>query len=161
MLFRRYVKMVLVKSSRLLGDPVLAEDVAQETFAAAFAKIRTLKDPSAFRPWLLQIAVRYVQQALRKRRLRTTLGLEQTTSHEVFERLSAPHVSPELRAELALLDRALTKLKPKLRIPWVLRHVEGEQLEDIAKICDCSLATIKRRLSKADALVKFRMEASR
>ena len=50
----------------------------------------------------------------------------------------------------ALIDRALVKMPLKLRTPWVLRHVVGCSLDDIAAACECSLATVKRRISDAD-----------
>jgi RNA polymerase sigma-70 factor (ECF subfamily) len=61
--------------------------------------------------------------------------------------------SPEQRAELALVDRALSRMPLKLRTPWVLRHVLGERLEDVAAACNCSLATVKRRLAEAETVV--------
>jgi len=62
--------------------------------------------------------------------------------------------SPEQRAELALIDRALRRLPLKLHTPWILRHVIGDSLDDIAVACGCSLATVKRRIGDAEARVR-------
>jgi RNA polymerase sigma-70 factor (ECF subfamily) len=37
------------------------------------------------------------------------------------------------------------------RVAFCLRYVDGKQLAEVAELCDCSLATIKRRLQKAEA----------
>jgi RNA polymerase sigma-70 factor (ECF subfamily) len=36
-------------------------------------------------------------------------------------------------------------------VAWLLRHVEGERLQDVALACGCSLATAKRRIASAQA----------
>jgi RNA polymerase sigma-70 factor (ECF subfamily) len=41
----------------------------------------------------------------------------------------------------------------KLRTPWVLRHVIGCSLDDVAAACACSLATVKRRITAAEEIV--------
>jgi RNA polymerase sigma-70 factor (ECF subfamily) len=51
----------------------------------------------------------------------------------------------------------LDELPAKERIAWVLRHLEGEQLEDVARIVGCSLATVKRRIAAAHETVKEMM----
>jgi RNA polymerase sigma-70 factor (ECF subfamily) len=37
---------------------------------------------------------------------------------------------------------------------WELRYVDGHKLEQVASLCDCSLATAKRRIAAADAIVR-------
>ena len=49
--------------------------------------------------------------------------------------------------------RALDGVSAKERVAWVLRHVQGESLEDTALLCECSLATAKRRIAEADVHV--------
>jgi RNA polymerase sigma-70 factor, ECF subfamily len=62
-------------------------------------------------------------------------------------------VSTDQRAELALVDRLLRGMKPALRLAWMLRRVEGLELDEVALLCGCSLATAKRRIAEADAIV--------
>ncbi|MGH7439658.1 MAG: sigma factor-like helix-turn-helix DNA-binding protein [Polyangiaceae bacterium] len=40
------------------------------------------------------------------------------------------------------------------RIAWLLRHVQGERLQDVALACGCSLATAKRRIAAAQQVVQ-------
>jgi RNA polymerase sigma-70 factor (ECF subfamily) len=43
---------------------------------------------------------------------------------------------------------------PRDRIAWTLRYIEGQQLEEVAGICGCSLATAKRRISAAQERIE-------
>ncbi len=153
-LVRRHFGAVVSTVARLLGDPHEAEDVVQDTFASALAELGALREPSVVRSWLLQIAVRKVHRRFRKRRLLRLLGLASGEPEGGLASFASEDASPEVRAELALLDRALAGLAPAERIAWTLRRVEGMQLEDVARSCDCSLATVKRRIAAADRRVR-------
>jgi RNA polymerase sigma-70 factor (ECF subfamily) len=49
--------------------------------------------------------------------------------------------------------QVLDGMRASWRVAWVLRYVEGEALEEVARLCDCSLATAKRRITAAHELV--------
>src|SRR6185369_282753 len=151
--YRRHVGLVQATVRRLLGRSAEAEDVVQDAFVTAFEIWDQLREPEHARNWLLTIAVRKVHRRFRRRRLSRLLGLDQTTDDATLEALARPDLGGEARAELALLDRVLRTVPPEARIAWMLRHVEGSSLEEVAVLCECSLATIKRRISVADAKV--------
>ncbi len=147
-LFRRYVGPLGKVVVRLLQDRIEAEDIVHDTFVTAFSQLPKLRDPSAVKGWLMQIAVRKVHRRFRRRRLLAALGIEahQDASYEAF---ASEDAGPEVRAELALIDRRLRTLPTPERIAWVLRAVEGESIKSIAQICDCSVSTVKRRVDAA------------
>jgi RNA polymerase sigma-70 factor, ECF subfamily len=62
--------------------------------------------------------------------------------------------SPEQRAEAIRLYRKLDRLPVPERVAWLLRHVEGESLEDMVALCGCSKSTVQRRLHSAEARLK-------
>lgn len=151
MIYRRYVRLVAQTAQRLLRSDSEVDDIVQETFLIAFEKLDRLVEPAALRGWLAQIAVSRVHRRFRWRRwtrLWSATELEASLHDQASD-----EASPEQRAELALIDRALGKLSLKLRTPWVMRHVLGLSLEDIATACSCSLATVKRRIGEAAVLV--------
>ncbi|MGE0867434.1 MAG: RNA polymerase sigma factor [Kofleriaceae bacterium] len=150
-IYRRYVMLVAGIARRMLRAASDVDDVVQDTFMAAFSKLRTLHEPAALRGWLAQIAVSKVHRRFRWRRF--TNLLSGSDPHAVLELQADRAVSPEQLAELALIDRALAKLPLKLRMPWTLRHVMGMALDEIAIACQCSLATTKRRIAEADDFV--------
>ena len=62
--------------------------------------------------------------------------------------LSIP-ISAETRAELAAVGRTLAQVPTNERLAWMLRHVDGEPVAEVARLCGCSLATAKRRIAAA------------
>jgi RNA polymerase sigma-70 factor (ECF subfamily) len=151
-LYRRYVRAIWGTVFRLLRSSPDAEDVVQDTFATAFRELPRLRDASALRGWLLRIAVREVHRRLRRRRLLRLLGLEQDDAGESsLESVAVEGLGAEARAELAMIDRVLARVPSDQRVAWMLRHVEGESLEEVARACACSLATVKRRIAAAAA----------
>jgi RNA polymerase sigma-70 factor (ECF subfamily) len=51
------------------------------------------------------------------------------------------------------VEVALGTVPADARIAWALRYLEQEPLEDVARICGCSLATAKRRIAVAHQAV--------
>jgi RNA polymerase sigma-70 factor (ECF subfamily) len=151
-MFRRHVMTVAAAARRLLRDSAEVDDVVQETFLIAFEQLPRLVRPAALRGWLLQIAISRVHRRFRSWRRWRLPPVEETAAR--LEEQAARGVSPEQRAELALVDRALEELALPLRTAWVLRHVEGHSLEDTAAACACSLATVKRRITRAEEVVQ-------
>ena len=153
MLYRRHAGSLLAMTVRLLADRGEAEEIVQDTFVTAFEQLGTLREPGAVRGWLGQIAVNLVRRRFRRGRLMRFLGLDRGADDATLEALADPGVSSDQRAELALVDRLLRGMSPALRLAWMLRRVDGLELGEVASLCGCSLATVKRRIAGADALV--------
>jgi RNA polymerase sigma-70 factor (ECF subfamily) len=150
-LYRRHLGYVLGMSVRMIGHRADGEDVTQDVFAIALERLDTLDDPAAFRPWAAQIAVNLIRKRIRRQRLARLLGLDRGAPDATLEALAAPSGSAEARAELALVDAVLIRLPTDQRIAWMLRYVEGEELDAVARLSGCSLATAKRRIARAAA----------
>jgi RNA polymerase sigma-70 factor, ECF subfamily len=155
-IYEKYAPTLLPTITRLLARRSEAEDVLQETFVIAFRKAAQLRELAALRGWLFQIAVHEAHAQLRRRRRFAFFGAgrdDASTSDATLAKLAASGASPEVHAELALLDRELARMPADHRIAWMLRYVEGEALEDVAIACGCSLATVKRWIAAADQIV--------
>lgn len=153
-LVNRYAPLVGSLTARLLRSRHDAEDVTQEAFIVAFTQLERLREPAAFRSWLIRIAVLRARELLRRRRIARALGLDFRVEDATLQACVAEGASGEERAELALLDRVLEGLSTDLRIAWMLRHVEGMELQEVADSLNCSLATIKRRISAANTVIR-------
>jgi RNA polymerase sigma-70 factor, ECF subfamily len=154
MLYRRHAAYLLAIAARLLGNRGEGEEVVQDTFVTAFEQLRSLREPAALRGWLAQIAVSLVRRRIRRARLMRVLGLDRGADDATLGTLAAPGTKADQRAELALIDRALTTVSANVRIAWMLRMVEGLELAEVASACGCSLATVKRRIAAADEAVR-------
>jgi RNA polymerase sigma-70 factor (ECF subfamily) len=144
-LFRRYARYVAGVTVRLLGrDDHEVDDVVQEVFWLASRRMHRLQDIDGARGWLVTATTRLVRRRLRRRRWRALFHVR-----EPLGEVPAPGATAEQRALLARLYRVLEQLPVEARLAWVLRHLEGERLEDVARACGCSLATAKRRIAAA------------
>lgn len=150
LLYSRHVRAVAERVTRLLARSAEAEDVVQDAFILAFADLSQLAERERFVPWLMSIAVRQAHRRFRRRKLLSRLGLDRGTDDAQLAQVADPAASPEVRAELARLDRRLACLPAEQRLCWMLRHVEGCTLDEVAEQCDRSLATVKRWLDKAE-----------
>jgi RNA polymerase sigma-70 factor (ECF subfamily) len=130
-----------------------AEDIVQETFLEALSSLPALSDPAAFRPWLLRIAVHKCHRRFRRRKLLRALGLDRGADDVTLGALAARGASPEQHAELSRLDALLHALPERERTTWVLRHVHGHELTEVARLTGVSLATTKRVLDRAQRRV--------
>jgi len=148
-LYRAHAESTAGLIARLLGSSQDAEDVLHDAFVIAFLQIDRLREPSAFRGWLRQIAIIRVRRTIRRKRLLRALGLLPAGDDLALERLASPAASPEVLAELAVIDGVLRTLSADQRIAWMLRYVEGHRLVDVAALIGCSLATAKRRIAAA------------
>lgn len=157
-LYRRHVRYVGGMVARLLRGSDEAEDILQETFALALHRLAQLREPARFRSWLAQIAVSLVHRRFRRQRLVriVSLGVAGDSEEVDFGVLVTPDATPHARAELVALGRELSRMPPDHQIAWMLRYVEGETLEEIARICECSLATTKRRVAAANERLRQR-----
>lgn len=153
-LYQKYVGYVMGLAVRLLGRKSEAEDVVQDTFVIALEQMDKLRDPSAVRGWLAQVAVSQARRRFRRRKLLIRLGMDRGEEDAPLDSLARESITPEETAELSLLNRVLSDLPEAERFAWMLRHVEGEELEACARACACSLATVKRRIAAADVRIR-------
>lgn len=145
-LFDRYESHVQRVLVRVLGpDPDLL-DLTQDVFVAALESIHRLDEPTALKAWLARIAVYTARGRIRRR------------SRWRFVRTYAPEDLPETEAVVAGVEisEALRKtyqilelLPADHRIAFALRFIDGMELTHVADACGVSLATVKRRLLKA------------
>jgi len=144
--FRRHAPLVAGIVYRLIGRREEVEDVVQDVFLAAMHGLARLQHPEAVRSWLTTVAVRKTMRHLRRRRWRTWLLRDDYEYDDIASR----DASPEVRSTLASVYRALDRVPARDRSIFLLRHVQGEELQRIAKLAGCSLATVKRRIEAVE-----------
>ncbi len=152
--YRRYAPYVAAVAYRLLGRDEDVDDAVQEVFVRAIRSFDSLQDRGAIKGWLAAITVRVVARRLRRRRARRLFRIEADYD---YERVAGPGADPEDTALLSSVYGALDNLSVPLRTAWLLRHVEGQTLPEVAEHCGCSLATAKRRIDAADTWLKGRV----
>jgi RNA polymerase sigma-70 factor (ECF subfamily) len=148
--WNRYAPMVYGIANRALGREAEAEDVTQEVFYRLFARVHTLKEPTAFRSFVVSFAIRIVKWELRRRRARRFVLLSDSG-----ELPDAPvsAVDAEARQVLRRFYTTLDQLGARERLVFSLRYLEAMTLEEVATAMELSLSTVKRALTRASARV--------
>ncbi len=144
--FRRYQEVVRRVLTRILREQDDVADALQDTFMKVFRSTSQLKDPGALRVWILRVAESVgLDEFRRRQRLRSRLTLDS-------ERLELPVVGASMEVRGALRDtwRVLSHLPREERAVFSMRFVEGLELARIAEASGLSLATVKRRLGRAE-----------
>lgn len=148
-LYRRHVEAVHRRLSHLVGPDPEREDLLQQVFLDVFRAISSFRGDSAFSTWLYRIIVNVAYEHLRRRGRRAQCPL----MAEDLELVMAPGLSPEAAArqqqQVALALTLLGRLKPKKRIAFVLRVVEGLSLEEIAEIVGARAPAVGQRVKQA------------
>jgi RNA polymerase sigma-70 factor (ECF subfamily) len=152
-IYRRHVDTVWRRLGRLLGPDPEREDLVQHIFLEVFRGLDRFRGEAAFATFLHRVVLNMAFDHLKRRRRRPT-----TVSPEQVEQLSDGAASPEARAaereRLAAMAVMLDRLKPKKRIAFILRVVEGLSLEEIATLVDATPAAVAQRVRHAQAEIE-------
>lgn len=153
-LFHRFAPYVAAIGIKLLGRNDELDDLVQDVFVEAHRGLGRIRRPESIKAWLATIAVRRATKRLRWLRVRSFLHQDDTRD---FGTLVDTAATPEERAHVAMTYRWLERLPTAQRVVWVLRHVEGESLDEIARLCACSKSTVQRRLRAAQETLRNRI----
>ncbi len=150
----RYQALICSLAFSATGSLALSEELAQETFVAAWKRLRDLREPEKLRPWLCGIA-RNLANNSRRRRARDPLtdgGLRAENPEGV-----SPEPTPDqetiAREEAALLWESLEKIPETYRVPLILYYREQRSVRQVAELLDLSEDTAKQRLSRGRKLL--------
>ncbi|MBL9134506.1 MAG: sigma-70 family RNA polymerase sigma factor, partial [Verrucomicrobiales bacterium] len=151
----RYQNLICSMAFSALGDVGRSEDVAQETFVAAWQNLVQLRDPSRFRSWLCGIARHLIHQALRR------AGREPTHGAEVMDDANPPAADtrPPLEQtmteeEASILWRSLQRIPETYRVPLVLFYREYQSIEAVARSLELSEDAVRQRLSRGRKMLE-------
>jgi RNA polymerase sigma-70 factor (ECF subfamily) len=155
-LFHRHAPVVRRVLTRTLGPFHDVDDHLQDTFAAFFERIASLRSDDAARAFLVSIAIRVARKELRRRRIRRILHL--APPDEIAD-LAGPGAAADVEARDALrrLFAILDDLDAQTRIAFGLRYLEGMELTEIASAQGESVSSSKRRLARAAPVVGVRI----
>jgi RNA polymerase sigma-70 factor (ECF subfamily) len=133
-----------------LGNAEDAAEAAQEAFVRAYFALPRLRKPEGFLTWLLGIADRVVKETLRAARRSRTLDLEQAEP-------LAPD-DPRQSGDEGATTEAVAGLPDTYREVIVLRYYGGQSCAEISRSLDVPLGTVTKRLSRAYAMLRDRLD---
>jgi len=145
---------------RLLGGDADLDDLVQESFAQALTCLDRLQNTETFATWLSTIVVRTCNKLLRRRRLMARFGLWKQPEID-WEQVQSHGTSIDDLVQLRAIYRLVRDMPADLRVPLVLRHVEDKSLQEIADLTGASIATVKRRITKAQQRLEVALKEER
>lgn len=148
-LVRRYERKLIRVLARLVRDPELARDLAQETFWRVYNRLDRFDTARRFGPWLFRIGVNLGLDHLR--RCRSEPPPPASIDRGFGEgRFDVPDPDPRVQVELAQeVQFVLAQIPVSYRTILVLRDLEGFSSAEVAAIVGRREATIRWRLSRA------------
>lgn len=164
-LVEKYQSAAYALALRMLGDPDTAADVTQEAFFSAYRALATFHG-SSFRAWLLRIVSNGCYDVFRARGRQPVTSLEAMLEHDDTSSSDSrlpttmvdPSWSPEetaLRGEtISTIEAALLLLPPEQRLAVVLCDIQGMAYEEVARIMETPLGTVKSRIARARAQLR-------
>ena len=150
--------------SRLIRDPAEVEDVTQEAFIKAYRALSSFRGDSAFYTWLYRIGVNTAKNYLvsqgRRAPTTTEFDSEEAESFEDGEQLRDINTPERVMMSKQIGDTvnaAMEALPEELRTAIMLRELEGLSYEEIARIMDCPIGTVRSRIFRARESVAERL----
>src|ERR687895_997091 len=131
---------------KVLGDPVEAEDVAQDAILTAYLDLGRLRDPERFGSWLYGIGLNLARMRVRARPPRSGIAAGRRVPESTQP---SPEQAVEAAELLALVRQALEVLPPAQRDVVLLHYYEGLTCEEIAAVLGRSTGAVRVRLHRA------------
>lgn len=152
-LIRRYQERIYTVIYNMTSNHDVTDDLAQETFIKAFKALKSFKCDSAFYTWLYRIAVNITLNYIKQHKGKIQMSLNDidiNVEHhpDIVSLISekTPLRDIGLNELQEKLNEALSKLSEKHRLVVVLHDIEGMSHDEIAKILDCNVGTVRSRL---------------
>jgi RNA polymerase sigma-70 factor (ECF subfamily) len=146
---------------RILGDPDEAADASQDTFLAVLRKLGTFRGDSAFTTWLHRVAVNACYDSLRGKRRRPLLQIVRDEDDERSETsLPAPDHADQVVFDVDVA-RALLEVPEEFRVVLVMAEVQDLPYEEIARVLEIPVGTVKSRVFRGRAALGRALGTSR
>ena len=165
LLVEKYQRKLARLLSRLVRDPGEVEDVTQEAFIKAYRALPSFRGDSAFYTWLYRIGINTAKNYL------VAMGRRAPTSTEIETEDAEGYAEGELLRDIntpesLLLSKeigntvnaAIESLPEELRSAIQLRELEGMSYEEIAKLMDCPIGTVRSRIFRAREAIAERLK---
>ncbi len=155
-LVERYIAGVYNFCYRLTGKTVDAKDLTQDVFINAMQSICRFRQEAGLSTWFNRIAVNlWINKTKRRDKVKFFSFERQAENEEGYvlkNQFVDPQPDPETgvqNKELELvIQNAINSLIPEQRVAVVLKYIEGKSLDEIARLCKCSVGTVGSRLAR-------------
>ncbi|HBC87559.1 MAG TPA: RNA polymerase subunit sigma-24 [Lentisphaeria bacterium] len=170
-LVRKYSVQMYNVAHGLLGSREDAEEVVQDAFVKAYRNLKTFRGDSSFSTWLYRIVMNLSRNKYHWNRRRgagqnISMSAEKGFGNDgknqdmdVPDISNGPEKAIESAEENSRIMKAVDALPETLKEVIILRHVENMSYEDIAKITEANIGTVKSRISRARETLSERLKS--
>jgi RNA polymerase sigma-70 factor, ECF subfamily len=132
-----------------MNNSALVDDIAQEVFITVYRNLKHFRYESQFTTWLYRITVNRCKDYLRKMNVRKIFS----PIEEGFE--VSEYSSPVENNDISrIVMDAISKLPVKLRMPLILKDIEGFSYQEISETLKCEMGTVKSRIFRGREKLK-------
>ncbi|MBR4874321.1 MAG: RNA polymerase sigma factor [Clostridia bacterium] len=165
-----YEKKIINYAYRMLNDESDAEDAAQEALLKAWNKIDSFSGNSRFSTWLYTILNNVCLDILRKKKRtgefsRVSINQSNTDDEEyeiqIEDTSDGPFEQYRKKEAGKALEKAISELPQKYKEVILMRDIEGLEYDEIAKVINASLGTVKSRISRGRGALRKILEENR
>jgi len=142
--------------SRFIRDSGEVEDVTQEAFVKAYRALPSFRGDSAFYTWLYRIGINTAKNYLvsmgRRAPTTTNYDAEEAEGFDDGDQLRDLNTPENLLMSKQIaqtVNQSMDRLPEELKAAIMLREIEGMSYEDIAKIMNCPIGTVRSRIFRA------------
>ncbi len=132
-----------------MNNSALVGDIAQDVFITVYRNLKHFRFESQFTTWLYRITVNRCKDYLRKMNVRKIFSPIEEGS-EISE-YPAPVESNDISR---IVMDAISKLPMKLRMPLILKDIEGFSYQEISETLNCEMGTVKSRIFRGREKLK-------
>ena len=158
-LFDTYKDQVHSIALNFCADQSMAQDITQEVFVKLFQTVDQFRHQASFTTWLYRIVVNTClnEQRRRKRFVPFISALRQPAP----ETQACPETNYKRRQMTQAVQSAVAALKADLRIPLLLRYMEGLSYAEISEVLDWPIGTVSSRLNRAHKILGKKLSCFR
>jgi RNA polymerase sigma factor (sigma-70 family) len=156
----RYQTLICSLAYSSTGDLARSEDLAQDTFLAAWRQLGELREPEKLRAWVCAIARNRIHDSFRKHNREPIFKAETLDcAGEATAIEPQPSDHAVSQDETAIMWRALEQIPEIYREPLILFHRENQSIERVAAALDLSEDNVRQRLVRGRKLLQAEVEA--
>ena len=153
-LVNRFSKRLMHFAYRYVNDRSVAEDIAQDTFLKVYQNKHSYRPIAKFSTWIFTITANLAKTKLRKWKTRQTYSFSnfedrdwENTLEDEDERENIERAT--VAADPKIIQKALSNLPDHSKKVIILRDIQELSYDEISKITDVALGTVKSRINRA------------
>lgn len=157
LLVLKYQSRLISTAFRFVKDIHIAEDLVQESFIKSFNSLASFREDSSFYTWIYRITVNTSKNFLVSKKRKNELLSSDISEDQTYEIEYEDTDTPEDLLQASQLKKLITETIDQLgedtKTALTLRELDGQSYEEIAKVVNCPVGTVRSRIFRGREVV--------